>query len=380
MMTRVERMTEIERQIARFDRSTRRRLRQLAGLSPRLADLLVSFPAVAFAIVTGSAQPDALGRAIRLVRQGAALREVADSIGLPMWTRRLPPEAFIVPLVGLPASAQFAARIANVVPQKVTLAPGWLAWVAEANRMSDETLALWIARQPVAHWNPRARPVPALPLTAYAWYSRHGDGTMAGRLIGRPFDPKMAFREAAREAHAFVEAVLAKFRPQAKRRGPGRYSRQPIAGLRIVRVSTGPQLIEEGQIMRHCVGTYVDTVARGECMIFSIRDGANRVATLELRRRGGSASGQLALVQLQGPANARVAPPVRDFVGRWLAHEAERQIADGTDMDEELVFKPELWAEVWRPYALAKAPMGLAPGRASLMKLRADAETLLPIR
>ncbi|MDX2258357.1 MAG: PcfJ domain-containing protein [Hyphomicrobiaceae bacterium] len=375
-----ERREKTEKILQRFDRHYQRRLRKLAGLSPRLAELLASYPAAAFAIVSQSAPPDRCGRAVRLVRDGAGLKDVADALTLPRWTRRLMPQAFSEPIGALPRGPRFAAEIGNYVPVLTVGAASWLQFVQAANRTCGEDLALWAARERHAAGEP-SRMLPILPLAAYAWFSRHGCGEGMRPAVATPFDPDMGFARAVFEARLFVEAILDRFQPHSKRKGPGRYSRRPLGGMRIVRLSTQAQLYEEGQKMRHCVGTYFGAVARGECLIFSVRDGIERIATLELRRRYVT-KGPLSLVQLQGPGNTRVAPPVRDFVSHWLMHEAVRQIAEGCAIEEDLVFKPEVWADFWRPYVAAQGPAvlpGLEPTVASLHKLRADANTLVAI-
>jgi hypothetical protein len=60
--------------------------------------------------------------------------------------------------------------------------------------------------------------------------------------------------------------------------------------------------------MHHCVRTYADRVARGQSRLYSVHQSGGRVATLELRKSGGSSTPKYALVQLKGPCNAR--PPL----------------------------------------------------------------------
>ncbi len=65
---------------------------------------------------TATAPPDVRRKALELVLEGAALRDVAQVLELPLWLRRLPPEAFSGSIRPLPSSELFARRIVNQLP------------------------------------------------------------------------------------------------------------------------------------------------------------------------------------------------------------------------------------------------------------------------
>ncbi len=374
VITTTEKQQAIERQIRRFDRSVQRRLRKLAGLSPRLGDLILSFPAAAFAIATDSAPPVATGEAVRRVKEGCGLRDVANPLGLPMWLKRVPPEAFNGKLSALPDGEKFAQKISGRIPENPAYATCWLNWVSFAGQAADEEFALWIAgRKP-----PFVRPLPIeqtplRPLALFAWFSKTSDG-QARDLIKKPWQPSMRFAKATEGMQLWLDEVARLFKPVRPRRGPGRYSRRIEGGLRMVALRTGPQLREEGRLMDHCVGTYAHLVAAGDCMIFSVREGEQRLATVEVRRHGRSGAHQI--VQLQGHANRRPNEQVRKFAHDWVARYGATPDRGLQPADSEFVVKPAVWNALWQPYLAAKGPVGLEASPGVLEKLLADADAI----
>lgn len=375
MITKTEKDLAIVQQITRFERGVRRRLRKLAGLSPRLGDLVMSFPGAAFAIATNSFGPDRTGEAVRRVKDGCNLKEVAQPLGLPMWLKRVPPEAFTGTLSVLPDGDKFARQITGRIPQNPAYATCWLNWVSFAGQAADDDFALWIAAQKP----PFVRPVPVdrvplRPLAIFAWVSIHGEGEVR-ELIQKPWQASMSFETATMAMRHWLDAIAMRFRPQRPRRGPGRYSRRRDGnGMRMVALRTGPQLREEGIAMDHCVGTYAHLVAAGECQIFSVRSGDSRLATMEIRQHGPHK--KFNIVQLQGPGNRRVQGQVLDFARGWVerysADPATALLAD----DEEFTINPAAWHQLWQPYATQKGWAGLETSPATLERLVTEADLL----
>lgn len=92
----------------------------------------------------------------------------------------------------------------------------------------------------------------------------------------------------------------------------GRHMDYQWDGMMICCPQSPEEIIREGQALHHCVGTYVDRVARQECVILFLR----RVAevdkpfyTLEVRERK--------VVQARSVNNAPATPEVQRFLARW---------------------------------------------------------------
>ncbi len=85
---------ERESYAGRFAYPARREVRRLMRSSARLADLAVVFPGAMYALATRRGTQEARDAALALIEEGAALKTVARTLELPLWLRRLPPEAF----------------------------------------------------------------------------------------------------------------------------------------------------------------------------------------------------------------------------------------------------------------------------------------------
>ncbi|NJM34459.1 MAG: hypothetical protein HC850_06820 [Rhodomicrobium sp.] len=99
----------IETRLRRFPRGYQRRLRKLVKGSRALKELLYSFPGAAFVLAARSRSPEAQALGLKLVKAGRPLREVAHALDVPMWLRRLPPEAYTAPFGHLSGDDAFRA-------------------------------------------------------------------------------------------------------------------------------------------------------------------------------------------------------------------------------------------------------------------------------
>lgn len=83
-------------------------------------------------------------------------------------------------------------------------------------------------------------------------------------------------------------------------------------GLKIVFPKGPDELISEGQSLHHCVGSYVDRVANGRCLILFLRksdDENTPFYTIEVRK------GEV--VQIRGQYNCKPTPEVEGFMDIW---------------------------------------------------------------
>ena len=83
-------------------------------------------------------------------------------------------------------------------------------------------------------------------------------------------------------------------------------------GLKIVYPDTPDDVIAEGHALHHCVGSYTERVANGECVILFLRkcsDESKPFYTIEVRGQE--------VVQVQGMGNCGMTPEVKTFVAAW---------------------------------------------------------------
>jgi PcfJ-like protein len=86
---------------------------------------------------------------------------------------------------------------------------------------------------------------------------------------------------------------------------------------RFHQIKSGAELAREGGRMSHCVVTYRDKCARGDCSIWSLTDAqsggrASRSLTIEV-------AGDRTIVQCRGFANRGATPEEIEIVKRWAA-------------------------------------------------------------
>ncbi|HRD75295.1 MAG TPA: hypothetical protein PK264_05065, partial [Hyphomicrobiaceae bacterium] len=114
----------------RFPEHLREPIKRFALDSRARSDLAVVFPGAAVSLVARYCGAEAARRALALLDAERPLKEVAQTIGIPMWMRKLPPEAFALPFGRLPDDEDFSRRITSYLPRSRAVAAAWLAAVS----------------------------------------------------------------------------------------------------------------------------------------------------------------------------------------------------------------------------------------------------------
>lgn len=378
-ISREGKATAIEPTIARFRRTYRRRLRRLARQGDQLADLIVAFPAVAFAIVTEHATIAQRRSAIDLIKVGQPLKAVAKAIGVPFWMRKLPPEAlgraFPNPI---PGDEAFGGQIVGLVPKTVGDQAGWLFGVLEAHRLAGAELAHWLARHP--RLTPSNAPPAAVQyLALLAWYSSNPQ-TYAARFLPGKWSDRVSPGRAgqhARDWQSRLETELAL--------GPNGLTDPWLAGgraggYRFVPIASLTELAAEADAMDTCVRDYAHALATGRCRLFGVRRGALRVATLEVRPHE-LHDGIPQIVQLRGRNNEDVPVQVWRAAFTWLGKQGQFTLPSASYDHCGPWVAPDAatWRQLWRPYWQEMGDHPLLPQAATpeaLADLRAAAMAL----
>lgn len=95
-------------------------------------------------------------------------------------------------------------------------------------------------------------------------------------------------------------------------------------GMKIIYPASSDDIIAEGHALHHCVGGYVDRVARKKCMILFLRrcgDEGKPFYTVEVQNRN--------VVQVRGMENKAATPEVQKFMDVW-----ERRVLRGLDAED----------------------------------------------
>ena len=333
-------------QLRRYNRSYRRRLRKLAKSSAPLTDLLYSFPAAAFLIAAQIGNPLLRAEAVKLVKDGQSLKKLALCLGLPSWTRRLPPETFTGGFGALPESDRFDRMIVNLIPKAPEHCATWFYWTLKANNLCHEDFALWVARLKIFD-RATEHPDLLLPLAAFVWF-QEAEGTRARGLIDKPWTTKTSLAKAIDGAREwFVRMLLEECRGDGRSTGRW-FVTQKVSGFRIVPLRQARDLEDEGRRMGHCVGDYVSCVAAGDCLIYSVRRGNDHVATMEIGPSHCKNGGSL-VRQLLGPYNEEVDESLWRAVEKWLKRQGRYPfVAAGNFKLAD--FQSDRWRQLWAPY------------------------------
>ncbi|MEM9724921.1 MAG: PcfJ domain-containing protein [Pseudomonadota bacterium] len=340
--------------LRRYHPALRRRARMFAATGPRCADLLASFPAAAAMIATAERGP-ATGEAVSLVKAGAPLKILALVLGLPLWLRKLPPEAFGPgPVEPLWSSADFARRIPNAIPAEPSATAMWVRWTAEALRIGPESFALWVAALPIYPTAPMRLSRPKADLIAPSADLLAPLAAFAHASLATPEDPaflrrwrvRQPFDQAVMSAAGWLDRVV-NGRCVTQGEATNWNSSANVAGFRITPLSSGEQLLAESEAMDNCLDTYVGPVSRGECRIFAVRRSGRSVANVELRPN--SDPGGFYLAQLRGRGNEETHRRVDRAVRRWMATLGPCPMSKNALVRQGQI-DPALWRAEWSAY------------------------------
>jgi hypothetical protein len=352
----------------RFPTRYRNSVNEVANRHHRLADLARSFPALLFALAVprpGFDPSPVIGGVIA----GASLRDLAELAGLPMWSRKLMPEAFERPLCGLPADELVGRQVVNHLPRSPKLAARWLQAVHHVTIWGTPAAAVWIAREIVN--NPRSVFDARLNLVAlYVWFSAAPE-TSAGELVEKVWIPSMRFSTALRNARDWFEAVTLRAHLGDQPIRDTWLSSAVIDGLEFVPLFTEGDIGGEAEAMQNCVRSLSWGVRQNRLRLWSVRRNGERVATLQLGRRYGDPL--LQVVQLRGPKNATASAVVWWAARKWL-HGHDLSVIAPVTFKEPLPLDRRSWIELWRPYWIAKqrlpAWLPLAPSAKAISDLK----------
>jgi len=358
----------LERRLRRYHPRFQGAVRALAALHPRLADLAASFPALLFALAVPRPGLDP-ARAMACVIDGRALAEAAAAAGVPLWLRKLPPEAFACPIAQLPDGELFRRQIANHLPRSPKLAPSWLQLVADAAELAHEPMAAWIAREFVREPQ-RVKTARLRLICLWAWFSSQ-PATLGHDLIERPWTPDLridAARSAANDWRTVValHANLGRLPIADMWLRPGR-----MAGYDFMPLDSISAITAEAKAMRNCLRSYGYNLAHNRSRLWSICKDGDRVATLRIACRPRDPLRNL--VELKGPGNVEVSRELWWAARQWL-HKHDLSQIDMRQRDWGTTpLDRGSWVSLWRPYWLAKRRipdwLPMAPSREALEAL-----------
>ncbi|MCP3463408.1 hypothetical protein [Bradyrhizobium sp. CCGUVB23] len=344
-------------------------MRALAMCHPRIADLGASFPALLFALAVPRAGLDP-AQALARVIDGAALTDVAAAAGVPMWLRKLPPEAFVRPIVRLlPDGELFRRQIANHIPRSPRFAPTWLQAVTDVAECAHEAAAVWIARECIREPR-RIKPARLRLISLWSWFSVQ-PATFGHELIDRPWTPNMHIGSALAAADEWRTkiALHASLGPQPI--SDMWLEASHVAGYDFVPLNSTASITEEAVAMKNCLRTYGYNLAHNGSRLWSVRRNGERVATLRVACRYRDPLPNI--VELKGAGNRDVSRDLWWAARQWLHTHDLSKIDMARRKWGTVPLDRDTWLSLWRPYWLAKRRipewLPVAPSRSALEAL-----------
>jgi hypothetical protein len=357
----------VERRLQRYRPRFQGAVRALAMRHSRVADLAVSFPALLFALAVPRPGLDPT-RGLDLAIKGAALAEVAAAADVPMWLRRLSPEALADRIMKLPDGELFRRQIANHLPRSPKITPVWLRAVADVADWAHEAAAVWIAREIVRN-NRQALLNRLRLLSLWAWFSGQPD-TLGHSLIEKPWTPAMRIGTALGAAEAWRAAAILQVNLGREPIADMWFQPARVGGFDFLPLNSTSAIIEEATAMRNCLRTYGYRVAHNRTRLWSIRKDGQRVATLSLASRHCDPLPDIG--ELKAIGNTPASPEVWWAARQWVHMHGLPRI----DMKRGSAATPpnrDAWIALWRPYWLAKRRLPhwlpMAPSRGALNML-----------
>lgn len=357
----VEGARDVEALVNRFDVSRRAGVRRLVASSPRILDLAITFPGALYVLAGRQTLQGRRRKALDLVLAGAALRDVASTLELPLWLRRLPPEAFTGPLASVPKSDVFARRIANHMPTGAENSAFWLASVLFGARACDDYFALWLAQQAIFIEAGDPEHLFGL-LAAYAWFS-NADLARARSLIVVPWRPEMALDTAVCAAKSWLNRMRLVLQLGRGVLSDPWLTPGEARGLSFVPLLDHGAILAEAHAMQNCSDQYADRLARDKCRLFSIRRRGVRVATLEIGPHPRE-PGVLAIAQLKARHNLPASAEAWQAAHTWMGAQADlKRPSNGMQTDRP--FDAAAWTALMAAYRARKDGAPWIPERAS---------------
>jgi len=358
----------LERQLRRYHLRFQGAVRLLAMRHPRIGDLAASFPALLFALAVPRPGFDP-APALEKVIAGLALTAAAAAANVPMWLRKLPPEAFTRPIAKLPDGELFRHQIANHLPPSRKLAPTWLQTVADVAAFAREPASVWIARELVREPR-RVKPDRLRLIGLWTWFSGQ-PGSFGHKLIDKPWTPDMRIGPAIAAADAWKEVIALHLNLGPQPITDMWLQSARVAGYDFLPLDSIAAVTEEADAMRNCVRTYGANLASNYSRLWSVRRDGERVATLKVATRYGDPL--LNIVELKGPENTK-APRELWWVARQWLHMHDLPGIDTKQLGWDTVaLDRATWLSLWRPYWLAKRRipewLPIAPSRDVLQTL-----------
>ncbi len=353
--------------LKRVPRPYRTAVSHCAAQNPAARDLAASFPALLFACAVSHAGIDRKRLQAKAI-EGASLAELAALAKVPMWARRLPPQAFAKPIGRLPASAAAVREMPNLLPKKPGNWQRWLAFISLATTCGDDDFALWLARvyKDIPDYfveNDIRR------LALWAWFSQRPE-TVAGRLVLRKWTSAISWNTADKAVDCWTESLTLFIVLGKKELVYARETEREADGFHFETLTSAQAVFEQARVFKNCIRTYAHCLRDRRRRLIAVRRNGKTVALLCVSE--GSGQRRFSVEELRAERNGVVEDATAEAVRRWqLKQDPHILTSDMGPFDGRLCQKS--WRDFWKPYWREKGRQPLVPfhvDKNSLNKLR----------
>ncbi len=332
--------------INRYAPRARRGLRRLFRQNKRFSDLAVVFPAAAYALATTDLPIAKRRQTAKLVIEGQPLKHISKCLELPLWLRRLGPEAFQGDLLDIPGGESFSRRIVNRIPSGCEADASWLEAVRFGAKAANDDFALWISNQRIYAKYGEAEKMYAT-LAAYAWHSQ-GPRNRAQSLILIPWHPEIAFDTAVCAAKSWLNRLRLVMQLEKGVLKDPWFSKGEAHNFIFTPLLDHESLLNEARAMQNCADQYATLLARGRCRLFSIKRRGINVATMEIGPHPRETD-ILAITQLKGRHNMPASLSIWQAAHAWVSQQNGIKRSVKRTM-RDLPFNLKTWEQLTADY------------------------------
>jgi hypothetical protein len=341
-----------------YPKRHRTAIKAVAAADTRFADLALSFPALLFVLAVPHRGVDCAQLRV-MVQAGVPLKALAQAAGLPLWLRKLPPQAFEEPIGRLPIDPLVVRQLGNFLPKRARHAARWLRCVSVAADFGTDGFALWMAR--LAHGERMRFEDDSLKaLSLWAWFAERPD-TELGKLCRKSFHLRMTLKGAAHEAnewcsranmHLNLKYVLL----------PNRFRAATVDGFDFVPLDTAERIADEATRMGNCIMGYGYDITELGVELWSARKDGCSVATISISPFYDDGFARIS--QIKAPENKKASREVALAARRWF------NLHDLVDVSREVAkiersHQLKAWQALLKPYWLAKKRSPVWPARSN---------------
>jgi len=309
------------RRVNAFHAPYRRIIADFTSREKALEDLAESFPALLFALATGYGPLEPRTAATAMVLAGRSLREAAAMAGLPLWMKRLPPGAFMRPLLPVPNVPSLASLLGSSLTRNAQMAAIWLDRLLLAHAIAGVPAAEWMARTGMRmHAHETSCPLPSL--MAWIWASANR-ATELGALIEQPWHPTLSSGQCVERATAWRRHIdLACAIPH--RIGDAWVKEGPCGEFEVRALRTPRDIIKAARDLDNCLVTWGDRIGYSCSRVFALCRNGVTVAAFEIVHDSDDPPVPR-LSQILGYSNRQVSTEIRNTVLAWLGEQAFRR-------------------------------------------------------